>query len=125
MKRGILALILLGGLAAFNSLLGFSSFETKSFLSISNRSSITFNSLLGFSSFETTLIYLSFVKTPMNLSIPYWDFLVLKLQGFKALWYAPSSLSIPYWDFLVLKPTSFDLWIKFFCQNFQFPIGIF
>ena len=37
----------------------------------------TFNSLLGFSSFESYNVYGKFDTAKLKLSIPYWDFLVL------------------------------------------------
>jgi len=67
---------------SFNSLLGFSSFESEE----AERIIIdfydnTFNSLLGFSSFESTSPILRDTSSLTRLSIPYWDFLVLNLTA--------------------------------------------
>ena len=140
-----------GFMWTFNSLLGFSSFESKnSFSSIFSKLT-TFNSLLGFSSFESwnrKIVENWFLR---YLSIPYWDFLVLNLRlRISMVQRRKSQLSIPYWDFLVLNRRllkllsvlrystfnsllgfssfeSFWLLLDFSAPSFsfQFPIGIF
>ena len=92
-----------------------------------------------------------YAKDAIQLSIPYWDFLVLNLAAINSnnkmllTW-----LSIPYWDFLVLNH-NYKTWLGAFWEytfnsllgfssfesftnveiktirgnSFQFPIGIF
>ena len=67
----------------------------------------TFNSLLGFSSFESVKIGNGIIGAKEKLSIPYWDFLVLNLTLLPVLGFLTHiHLSIPYWDFLVLNRLS-------------------
>ena len=64
----------------------------------------SFNSLLGFSSFESPDTSPEGVVRDKNgLSIPYWDFLVLNLSVIGGASKHGNLLSIPYWDFLVLN----------------------
>ena len=67
--------------SAFNSLLGFSSFESLMRHGTTHWNQLTFNSLLGFSSFESRRGCLSDRREDNQLSIPYWDFLVLNRFG--------------------------------------------
>ena len=66
-----------------------------------------FNSLLGFSSFESNGAIQEELYTQNHLSIPYWDFLVLNRRGGGGEIKCPKCLSIPYWDFLVLNLQQF------------------
>ena len=59
------------------------------------------------------------------LSIPYWDFLVLNHLGYDFEILDSYVLSIPYWDFLVLNPVKNKNGGRCEMSDFQFPIGIF
>ena len=69
------------GSDSFNSLLGFSSFESLQSHGPSAKCT-SFNSLLGFSSFESDLDIYALCGEPVKLSIPYWDFLVLNQDAY-------------------------------------------
>ena len=60
----------------FNSLLGFSNFESKQTNPLEVVAINAFNSLLGFSNFESLVLSVVGLGLCM-LSIPYWDFLIL------------------------------------------------
>ena len=69
----------------------------------------SFNSLLGFSNFESLFLPLALPALGFVLSIPYWDFLILNPRCYE-FWPAKTvSLSIPYWDFLILNRIRFHL----------------
>ena len=89
---------------------------------MSNR---TFNSLLGFSSFETSKKLTGLHTAKIHLSIPYWDFLVLKPKSvhYRQAIYMNTFNSL-------LGFSSFETEIKATrglraMIIFQFPIGIF
>ena len=109
---------------AFNSLLGFSSFESSS-PAIPRTSSplTTFNSLLGFSSFESVIPDSAETVKCRFLSIPYWDFLVLNLPKLSWKFKTKPILSIPYWDFLVLNQKEFPRRRRLYPTAFNSLLG--